>query len=532
MTAASQSPTRTYDLIGFGDEVPGVLALVSASREFNRRTGRRPRILLMFKGNSQEGIGGHLVRGGLAYLDRSNVDPAVRQAEGLPTFGDPCAIYKEFLQRSQVTDIALDPRKADAALRQMVQEAGIDILSRVQISSVIKEGAVLRGIRISRGETYLAKQFIDATVNAELAQAAGVKKLQGFGTFGLPDSELPVTLVFETEGLSVSQLQEAELSFIRRFTNRNDAEAQRFITVATGNNATMADQFRKGMIDEKGNLKTMYVGSDHIDIRCRAFSIAYHSFRGKKFALKESGSVFDQANIARLGGTRLSWNALLCYVNGAQAEALARAAAKPTAAMLEEMGFVSRWIRSLGTGVVVRPATELYIRHAGNVLEVVEPLTATRMLQGGVPGTEALATFGYHLDVRGGITGLGARATQRGINSITFHAPPLFNVGIRHALLKSARNLAVVSPGSGFEGYACSAGRIVEFNVAVGQGVGIAAAIALLSNRNLADITNLQVRQVLNQTGLCSRIYGRTNAPEATRMLAFEKNLAGGTAIA
>jgi hypothetical protein len=168
---------------------------------------------------------------------------------------------------------------------------------------------------------------------------------------------------------------------------------------------------------------------------------------------------------------------------------------------------------------------ELYIRHAGNVMDAVEPLSGARMLEGGVLANEAIATFGYHLDVRGGITGLGARANERGIESITFHTPPLFNVGIRHALMRSVPNLAVVSPASGFDGYACAAGRIVEFNVAVGQGVGIAAAIALNSNRNLADIPNREVRQVLVQTGQLPKIYGRANMLEASRLQAFESTM-------
>ncbi len=68
--------------------------------------------------------------------------------------------------------------------------------------------------------------------------------------------------------------------------------------------------------------------------------------------------------------------------------------------MLEEMRFVDKWFRSIGA-TAVRPAIELYIRHAGNVTGVVEPLSGARMLEGGVSSDEALGTFGYHLDVRG-----------------------------------------------------------------------------------------------------------------------------------
>jgi hypothetical protein len=223
----------------------------------------------------------------------------------------------------------------------------------------------------------------------------------------------------------------------------------------------------------------------------------------------------------------LLWNALLFKADGKQAEALARGAALPTPDMMVEFSWIDRWFRSLGAKSV-RPAGELYIRHAGNITAVMEPLRGHQMLSGGVPSGEAIATFAYHFDVRGGISGLGLRANSLGIASISFSTPPVFNIGIRHALMKSVPNLAVISPGSGFDGYACSAGRIVEFNAAVGQGIGIAAAIALLGNRNLNEIKNLEVRNILSQTGQLPRIYGRNNTLEAIRMQEFETVLASG----
>jgi hypothetical protein len=324
----------------------------------------------------------------------------------------------------------------------------------------------------------------------------------------------------------VPQLRNLELAYIRRFLNLNDTEAQRYLMIAAGNNPTLAEQWRRGMVDTNGNPMTFYAGPDFIDVRCRALSIAYHSFRGKKWSLKESGMILDQGNIAILGHNRLSWNALMFYTTGAQAEVLARNAAKPTPPMLQEIALLETWFRSLGA-TAVRPTSELYIRHAGNITGVVKPLSGAEMLAGGVPATEAIGTFGYHLDVRGGITGLGSRATALGIGSITFHTPPLFNIGILHALVRTVPNLAVISPASGFDGYACAAGRIVEFNVGVGQGVGIAAAIAIASQRPLATITNLEVRQVLAQTGQLTRIYGRSNPTEAARLQSFEIALGG-----
>jgi hypothetical protein len=98
-------------------------------------------------------------------------------------------------------------------------------------------------------------------------------------------------------------------------------------------------------------------------------------------------------------------------------------------------------------------------------------------------------------------------------------------------LIKNVPNLAVVSPCSGFEGFACSVGRIVEFNAAVGEGVGIAAVNAILNNQNLADVSNREVRQILVQTGQLPRIFGVANNADGMLLAQFE-NLVGADAIA
>lgn len=519
----ASTTTRSYDFIGFGDEVPGILALVSAAREYRRRIGKYPKSVVLLRGNAQDGIGGHLVRGRLAYLDRSSIPLQVRQTHSLGDFGDPPALYKEFLQRCDVRKIALDPGNANLALRDMMSEAGIDILSNAQIEAVVKSDRRITGLKLARGETFLGKQFIDSTVNAELAQLAGVKKWAGYASLGLPVSELSVTLVFETQGISPQMLKTAELAYLKRFTDKSDAEAQQWIEGAAGSDPSLVQYLRNTLTRAYGQLNTMDIGTDYIDIYSRALSIAYHAFRGTKHHLPESGAILDNANIALLPGNRMFWNAMLFFVNAAQAEALARGGAKPTPAMLKEMTFVDRWFRSLGA-TSVKVAPELYIRHAGNITGAVDPLSGAQMLAGGVDDSQALGTFGYMFDTRGGIVGLWERAKNVGVKKFAFKAP-LMNVGMRHALSKEVPNLAVISPASGFEGSASAVGRIIEFNVAVGQAVGIAAAIALLNNRNLSEISNQEVRAVLDQTGKLPKAYGKYDPEETSSMGDFENRM-------
>ncbi|MBP0004331.1 MAG: S-layer homology domain-containing protein [Cyanobacteria bacterium SBC] len=517
---------RTFDLIVFGDEVPGILGLVSAAREYRRQTGQYPRTLVMTKSNANPGIGGHLVRGELSYLDRSSVSSDLRQHYQLDTFGDPPAIYKEFLDRSNVDWVALDPQAADTALRQMLGEVGAYIVSNVEIDRVLKTGNRLSGIQLTRGDTYLARQFLDATVNAELAQFAGVEKQKGFATFGLPEAELPVTLCFQTEGLSIAKLKHIEASYLQRLSDPNDALGQQWLQRASGGSDSLAKLLRNSFTDKAGRPLTLYSDRDFVDVRSRALSIVYHAHRNQPFSLKDSGFVLDNGNIAVLSGGRLSWNSLLFFVTGSEAEALARNTAKPNATMLAEFQQVRQWFQESLGAIDVKPAAELYIRHAGNVTGVVSPLSGAQMLKGGVEVGEALGTFGYHFDVRGGIDGLGQQASERGYKSVSVHTKPLFNIGIRHAQLREPPNLAVVSPASGFEGYAAAAGRIVEFNAGVAQGLGIAAALALIQGRQLSEISNTEVRRALARRGQLSKVYGIGQAEAATALSSFEKTLA------
>ena len=153
---------KSFDVICFGDEVPGVLALVAAGREYSRRNkGKKLCVLLMSPGDASWRLGGHLTRGELSYLDRSQVPKPVREREGLPTFGDPPAIYAELLRNSSPKGenidkkIALDPNNAAAALKSMLAEAtDYAVLSHVKIDSVLTEGSRIVGVRPSKGEVY------------------------------------------------------------------------------------------------------------------------------------------------------------------------------------------------------------------------------------------------------------------------------------------------------------------------------------------------------------------------------------------
>ncbi|HEY9695821.1 MAG TPA: FAD-dependent oxidoreductase [Trichocoleus sp.] len=532
--------TRSYDIICFGDEVPGVLALVSAAQhyEFVHGVGQYPKTLLISKAPLErvngvvQNMGGHLVRGWLAYLDRCCLPKDTTWAKliGSPNRADASpAIYRTFLNKAGVQEIALDPNKASRVLHAMLTQVGADVISGKEIQQVNLNGALLESIGLSNGEVYAAKQFIDCTVNAELAQKAGVPKTRGFGSIGLENSELAVTQVYETTGLSINALKQFEQSYLNRLLNPLDSGTKTDLNVAAGNNESLKKELRSSLI-RNGSPNLMGVGGDYIDVFSKAMPIAYHAYRGTVHSLSNSPAVLDNANVAVLDGNRLLWNSLLLKVNADQAEKLALGGALPDPTILpvlpQEQSKIKAWFQAtFGSQVNVRFAPELYIRHAGNVINVVQPLSGAQMLMGGVPRSEAIGSFCYDFDVRGGVAGMEGRVNTSAFPKDPFKFKPelpIFNIGIQHALVKGS-NLAVISPASGFTGLACAVGRIVEFNVAVGQGVGVAAAIALSFGVPLSTVANQHVRAGLDARRVPLRIFGRTNWTAAADISKIEQ---------
>jgi hypothetical protein len=58
-------------------------------------------------------------------------------------------------------------------------------------------------------------------------------------------------------------------------------------------------------------------------------------------------------------------------------------------------------------------------------------------------------------------------------------------------------NLAVLGPASGFGGLGVGAGRIIELNISVGQGLAIASAVALARRIPLARVDGRAVAQLM-----------------------------------
>lgn len=492
--------TKIYDVIVFGDEVPGVMTAIKVDRELKKRNFPA-KVALITEGNIKAGIGGHLVRGGLEYLDRNQIPKDMQSRLG--RFAPASLLYQEFLDITETKTIALDRFKATAAFKQAFTKAKIDLIGNVSLQSVTSTSKSVCSFTTIANGSFAAQQFIDATQGGKLAEMAGVKMVSGFGALGLPDSSLGMGLVFEIYGLSIGQLAEIEEKLMRRLLNSSDREAQNWLKVASGNDANFRRKILASLITPNGTLRTMYQGTDDsADVRSLALTTAFHGSNNQP--IQNYKEILDQPNIAVLKN-RLSFNAMLFYVDAEKARRLSNNRSKPEPYMLAFAKKVEKFFLRLGA-TKVEIMSEVYIRSTVQIANPVEELSATLMTKGGVPSTEALGTFSYHLDVRGGIKGLRARATSEGVKTLGLNKMPTFNYGFRHTLPQERENLAVLGPTSGFGGLGTAAGRIVEFNVSVGEGLAIAVAKAITEKRSLHSIKNREVRLALGYTPV---IYGR-----------------------
>ena len=496
---------QEYDVIVFGDEMPGVMTAIKVKRELEKRNGQA-KVVLITEGDTKRGIGGHLVRGGLAYLDRNQVPPDLRSELG--TFGASSQLYQEFLELTGTEANALDRFRATRAFENLFWREKIDLIDNVKLQSVVVANKLVCSLTTANHGSFVAGQFIDATQGGKLAEMGGVKIATGFAQLGLPDSTLSVGWVFEVYGINLKQLQQIELRLIERFLDKSDLQAQDWLAIASGNNPEKLADFQQSFTDSYDQPAIMYQSTpDSADVRALAFSGAYHGSTGTLFDLRKSRGLLDRANIAVLDN-RLSLNALLFDVNATQARELSNNGAQPTPMMKSMAKDVETFFQHLGIPRI-EFMDELYIRTAGQIANSLDDLTATKMSDGGVSPEEALGTFSYHLDARGGIAGLREKITEAGIHEIRTFLMPTFNYGFRHTLPVEYQNLAVLGPASGFGGLGTTAGRIVEFNISVGEGLAIATAIAHAEGRSLHSVKNQEVQQALGYTPY---IYGKPSS--------------------
>jgi len=455
----------TCDVLIIGDEVESILTAVSAARAG---------VNVMLARRSTGRLGGLSVRGGLSYMDIT------------PEF--VTGLFKEFLQRAGLIRVALNPDKAHQVLTEMLTEANVDVYSGAEVSlEMDAEGFPARAtLQLPDKTLTVAPQVvIDATPDADIARSLGIPYLVGLGgILGEDQNFLGVSPVFRITGVSVEGLQAFEAGLRRKpVTPQILAEALPY---------------------HEPSLRAEYVtrptfapaDMDYLDILNPLIGIDYHIWRhGNAVSYADAGIFIDGGNVSRLSDGSLGFNGLVAKADALDLDfedllALSQGGPIP-AELIDEMAYFERYLREVGgfTEAKVIPPEEMYVRQSVTLLSRGN-MTARKAIEGGVPVEKAVGTFSYWLDLRG---------TMLWKHFPGEHLPkPIFNVGLDVALPLAPvfQNFAFVSRSAGYSPIGQGTGRIVQHNAMLGEGLGVAAALAVLSHTALTDIADNAMPQV------------------------------------
>ncbi|MGB7275619.1 MAG: FAD-dependent oxidoreductase [Geitlerinemataceae cyanobacterium] len=478
--AARRVKTESFDVVVYGDELPGICAAIWAKKQL----GETGKVVLVRSNSPSEQFGGLITRGGLAFLD---LDKTL-------WFSQPSAqCWLNFLDAANVSESCVSTNNADAAIRRMLEEAGVAVISDAELVPQVENGKIKYVDVKNSNRRFFADSYIDATQQAELAVAARMPYYSGFESQEktLSDETLSVSIVPVISGLTIDDIYAIEEDI--QTDDRLIKEIENFIKKIHNEKAAsfLLQNFDRPIYKPY---------RDGYIVLSSALGGAYHLQHN--IPLNWEGFLFDKANICSLEDGSLSWNGLLFKLPISEIIQIEKDNFRPSQDKLDRIKDVEKWLqeRSGKDSVRVQIPPEIYVRQSINVREVVDPLSGQEIMEGGTSLDKSIGSFSYDFDFRGGVKGL----------SISVPPLPIFNFGIEHTLAKNIENLAIVGRSSGYEGIAVSVGRINTVNTYQGQGIGVAAALAKQWEVPINTITSAETRQALEAlTGLTTQFYGR-----------------------
>ncbi|TVR88097.1 MAG: FAD-dependent oxidoreductase [Trueperaceae bacterium] len=314
---------------------------------------------------------------------------------------------------------AFDVARGERAFLDLLERAGVEVrLGAPPLAPLVHEGRVI-GVTPAGESPIWADHVIDGSADAGLAAAAGARSTIGFAAIGL-DARMVDTLVFQIDGVDWGALRQGARARGRSYAYVDDR-------VAYGHFAGHPAAFR---------------ASDP-DIR----------LRGLNLGRQDDGSVLV--------------NALLIYGldpfdPASRADGLARAAAEVDAVIawlaLDVPGFAAA--RSGGV------AEALYVRQTRHLVATCT-LTVDHVLDSVVTDQD-VAAGGYPLDVQ---------TLRPSDDGFVFGLPDIYGARLCMSVPVDVDGVWVVGRSAGFDPIAQSSARVVPFGMALGEAVGVAAAL-------------------------------------------------------
>ncbi len=402
-----------YDVIVVGTEPEGIAAAVSAARN-----GMKTLLL-----GEDEALGGLMTIGELNFIDMCESRDSTLLTQGF---------FKEFYDA--VGGSAFDITEArNFFLSVVTAEPLLTLRTQNQFVEPIMNGNTIVGVRMDENgveRAYYGSRLIDATVDADVAAAAGVPYTYAGEDIGEKDRQMGVTLVFELSGVNWTKVS-LHLNW------------QRF----------KAEVLKQGAADMGATKKTAWGYTEE----------------GYAYEPHDSMMRLRGFNIARQNNGNVLINALIIFgvdplSDESKAEGIARAQA--------EMEYLIPYIQENFTGFenaeLVATAEQLYVRESRHIIGEYQ-LTIDDVLENR-DQWDKIAIGAYPVDVQ-------PTATQT--YGTVIGSPDRYAIPFRCLVPKIVDNLLVVGRSASYKSLAAGSARVIPIGMAEGEAAGVAAAYSV-----------------------------------------------------
>lgn len=403
-----------YDVIVVGGEPEGVAAALSAARN-----GLRTLLI-----EDDEALGGLMTLGELNFLDMNH-----GPNQELLTRG----IFEEFYKDM---GNAFDVEEAKAYFLNKVQkEKNIDLKLNTHFVKPIMADKQINGIQVLQNGNlaeYLGLRVIDATVDADVAAAAGVPYTVGGEDYGERGLLMGVTLVFEVSGVNWDRV-------VQYLKHEDDDPHSGAGKVAAWGYGKEAMEYKP--VDE--NMR----------------------YRGPNIARQKNGNVLI--------------NALLIFgVDGLDPKSKAEGIERGKKEIPHIIEFMQKKFPGFEKAESAGTAKQLYVRETRHIQGEYR-LTITDVLENR-DQWDRIGHGSYPVDVQ---------PTSPGNFGNVIGKPDIYSIPFRSLVPLEVENLLVVGRSASYDSLPHGSARVIPIGMVTGEAAGVASAYSIGHKVSFRDMT-------------------------------------------
>lgn len=420
-----------YDVIVVGGEPEGISAAITAARN-----GMKTLLI-----EDDEALGGLMTLGGLNFIDMCTGDDGTLLTRGT---------FQEFYEA--VGGTAFDIPTAKNIFLQMVEaEENLTLKLNTTMIEPIMEDTTIVGVIVEEDGKQIvckANSIVDATVDADVAAAAGAAYTYLGQDYGQQESVTGVTLVFEVSGI-------------------NWDAVKKYLTEDHNPNTGCTEKAAWGYNEES----FAYVPQDE-----------QTRLRGLNIALQENGNALINGFI-------------IFGVNPLDAESKQAGIARGKAELAHIIPYLQENYVGFETVALVNTASQLYVRESRHILGEYQ-LTLDDVLENRW-FEDTIAIGSYPVDVPPNAT--------RKVGYIV-GAPDRYGVPFRCLVPQQIDGLLVVGRSASYTSLAAGSARVIPLGMTEGDAAGIAAAYAKEYDMTFREISQnseaiASIQQSLREQG-------------------------------